>query len=289
MDPVKKNTSRTIGLSDGLPLAYSLAAGAAAAVLGGEADASVRYSSLVDIEIGQGLAQSLDMNLDGFEDILLKNYIFAGGNYQGAIMKYAPGAFVGTAPTAFKYVSALEYGSLVDASTVNYFVGSMSYGVAYNLNPNAEFDDVENAYIGLGFVAGSDVHYGWIRVSVDNLAGMFTIHDWAYELIPGESITTGKPGEIAGDFNNDGVVNAADYTVYRDSVGMSLDFNGAGEETGTSFQIVDADDYQLWVDNFGFDDGLMLGPSAFAVPEPGTLGFLAAGSLGILALRRRKE
>lgn len=80
---------------------------------------------------------------------------------------------------------------------------------------------------------------------------------------------------LAGDYNDDGVVDAADYTVWQDSLGGSELAN----ETA-SLGTVDAADYDAWVANFGaVAEG---GGGVSAVPEPGTLlllviGILAAG------------
>ncbi len=54
-------------------------------------------------------------------------------------------------------------------------------------------------------------------------------------------------GELQGDYNRDGAVDAADYTVWRDAVG------GAGglAADGTRNGIVDQEDYLLWRSNFG--------------------------------------
>ena len=60
---------------------YALAAGAAAAAAAAAADASIVYSGTQNISISQ--FSSLNLNLDGdaYGDVLLKNYVFGGGNY----------------------------------------------------------------------------------------------------------------------------------------------------------------------------------------------------------------
>ena len=53
---------------------------------------------------------------------------------------------------------------------------------------------------------------------------------------------------LPGDFNNDCVVDAADYTIWKENLGGDssvLNGNGTGEAT-----VVQAD-YTLWKDNFG--------------------------------------
>ena len=64
--------------------------------------------------------------------------------------------------------------------------------------------------------------------------------------------------ELVGDYNFNGVVDAADYNVWRDTFGSEIDLDADGNVNG----IVDAADYNIWRDNFGrrADD--------VAVPEP---------------------
>src|SRR5262249_52200746 len=56
---------------------------------------------------------------------------------------------------------------------------------------------------------------------------------------------------LAGDFNGNGVVDAADYTVWRDHLGTSFNLHGNGDETGGSAGLVDQADYALWKAHFG--------------------------------------
>lgn len=72
---------------------------------------------------------------------------------------------------------------------------------------------------------------------------------------------------IAGDYNGNGVVDAADYTVWRDGL-------------GTTFT---AADYLVWKNNFGATSGTG-SASAGSVPEPASLSLLL---LAIAAQRRR--
>ncbi len=85
---------------------------------------------------------------------------------------------------------------------------------------------------------------------------------------------------LAGDYNLDGIVDAADYTVWQDTLGSSSDLRADGDLNG----IVGMSDYALWLQNFGTTAG---GGSFFTVPEPGGLrwlfGWMSCGWL----LRRR--
>ncbi len=87
------------------------------------------------------------------------------------------------------------------------------------------------------------------------------------------------PG-LAGDFNFDGVVDGADYTVWRNALGASVaPFQGA-DATGDG--LVTLDDYAVWKSNFGMSLGAGAASSSPAVPEPASvvllLGITLAGA-----------
>ncbi|TWT92863.1 hypothetical protein Pla108_40030 [Botrimarina colliarenosi] len=85
---------------------------------------------------------------------------------------------------------------------------------------------------------------------------------------------------VDGDFNRDGRVDAADYTVWRDNLnGDEALLGGAGDGSGT----VDAGDYTLWSGNYGVSAGL-----ATATPEPVSSVLVLAASLGWFAAAGRR-
>jgi hypothetical protein len=274
--------------------AYSLAAGAVAN-LAPAAHATIVYSGIEDLAIAQRKFQKLQLDGDGMEDIRLSNYVdpYVGftGNFQGAFVNFSPGRMVAKRVGNLNYAKALGAGFLVDDSNVNYFTAALAGGAN---NPNAEFNTAENAYIGFRFSHFPDPEdpftrlprFGWVRVSINNAAGTFVIRDWAYESEFGVGIVTGDMGD-AGDFNDDGRVDAADYTVWRDNLGTHHILAGHGDENGDSFDVVDNDDYTIWKANFGHVSSTGTAAS-LAAPEPGTLGLLAAGALGVMSLRRRR-
>lgn len=206
-------------------VAYSLAAGAAAFVTTKDQDANadIVYSGLqnivnlpsVDPPYPDPYRLFLDLDSDGLSDVALQNAIFGGTPYQGMSV-FGNGRVDGFNAGAynFAYISNLTAGASIDSTTVGpQYFGSMAYG---SNNPNAEFNDAPDAYIGLSFGTNPNLRYGWIRVGIDNANASFVVKDWAYQSEVGVGITAG------------------------------------------------------------------------AVPEPGTLGMLAAGAAGIAALRRRR-
>ena len=84
---------------------------------------------------------------------------------------------------------------------------------------------------------------------------------------------------LEGDYNNDGTVDAADYTVWRDALGTSTVL--PNDATPGS---VTEDDYVVWKNNFG-DTSTGSGSTLTAVPEP-TSAVLLIGMF-VLGLFRR--
>jgi hypothetical protein len=83
------------------------------------------------------------------------------------------------------------------------------------------------------------------------------------------------PPGVIGDYNSDSVVNAADYTVWRNNLGgVSLPNEDATASPGT----VDAADYTVWKTNFGLSGAGGGAVGGNAVPEP------AAAWLALLAI-----
>ncbi|HEX4413062.1 MAG TPA: matrixin family metalloprotease [Lacipirellulaceae bacterium] len=78
---------------------------------------------------------------------------------------------------------------------------------------------------------------------------------------------------LPGDYNRDGVVNAADYAVWRNSLGQSL-AAGTGAD-GNGDGLVNQADYDLWRNHFGdtLGGGSALGSQIAAVPEPSPVAF----------------
>ncbi|TWT32367.1 hypothetical protein KOR34_41300 [Posidoniimonas corsicana] len=103
----------------------------------------------------------------------------------------------------------------------------------------------------------------------------------------GEDVIS-PPIGLPGDFNADGKVDAADYTVWRDNLGTPFPLAGNGDETGSSAGTVDALDYALWRSNYGSMTSPAPTASAAAAPEPAAAALTLLGLAGALARRRRR-
>jgi T5SS/PEP-CTERM-associated repeat protein len=89
---------------------------------------------------------------------------------------------------------------------------------------------------------------------------------------------------LAGDYNDNGIVDAADYTVWRDLQGGAYDPRADGDTNG----VVDVLDFNIWKANFGLTAGPGGGSvsAAASVPEPAAL-LLGMSLLAILSLISR--
>ena len=88
-------------------------------------------------------------------------------------------------------------------------------------------------------------------------------------------------GSPVGDYNNSGTVDAADYTLYRDNLGLDSSALQNNDIAGS----VDVVHYVQWAENFGNTAGT--GSSA-AVPEPWSCALVTLGLLALLARRPRQ-
>jgi hypothetical protein len=96
---------------------------------------------------------------------------------------------------------------------------------------------------------------------------------------------------LTGDYNQNGVVDAADYVLWRDTLAESV-ANGTGAD-GNADGTINDEDYAVWRSQFGKSVSESLASNAAgsnsAVPEPGTslLLFLAVclGPVGRGTLR----
>jgi len=93
------------------------------------------------------------------------------------------------------------------------------------------------------------------------------------------NLTIPEPLILPGDYNQDGAVNAADYTVWRNRLGTTVARGTAADGNGDGR--ITADDYPVWKLQYGeTEEGS--GASSNQVPEP-TAATLAAFLIAMLA------
>jgi hypothetical protein len=138
-------------------------------------------------------------------------------------------------------------GDLVDGSAITSLSFSGTLNAPFLQSPDRSLSGLNNA---------GQVAFAFTLASGQDKIGLWTSLD--------------------GDFNFDGQVDAADYTVWRDGLGSN--FTPA--------------DYQLWKNNFGetagSGAGALITANATAVPEPASIGLLLFAML-LLGCRQTTE
>lgn len=89
---------------------------------------------------------------------------------------------------------------------------------------------------------------------------------------------------VNGDYNNNGIVDAADYAAWRDKSGQSVTLPN-DSTPGT----VSAADYTVWRTNFGRSIGSGSAAAYVAVPEPGAVVTWLCGCVAALFARRKRR
>lgn len=156
------------------------------------------------------------------------------------------------------FTAGLELDAVTSSGDTSRFTNSIS---TFGGNNALAAGDSTSAFIAIATdMLGSFAASYSLVVSDINLAGsmsqILTLN------VQGEVVST----SLAGDFNLDGTVDAADYTVWRDGLGDSYT----------------ASDYLLWRDNYGATSNA----AASAVPEPSTMLLLIGLAIGLLRANR---
>lgn len=152
---------------------------------------------------------ALDFNNDAISDVTLGVIHIAGGSsssgssytYAGFVALAAPGAggglvqiatVTGTGTSTSMVVAALNNGDVIDAADVfassssalgvNALIsgsssssGPFSYPITYG-----QFLGVNDKFLGVKFLIGSNTHYGWARLDVTAGADTIRLKDYAY-------------------------------------------------------------------------------------------------------------
>jgi hypothetical protein len=117
--------------------------------------------------------------------------------------------------------------------------------------------------------------------SVADIQGFrFNLYDSEQTLTVSDFLVEETTAGLLGDYNSDGSVDAADYTVWRDASGQPAAIPGEGAD-GNGDGVVDGADYALWATNYGLS---LPEASPAAVPEPAAallVTFALAASAGV--------
>jgi hypothetical protein len=157
------------------------------------------------------------------------------------------------------------------------------------------FDDWVNAYGGSGSMLLPTRllnNNAVVHLITDNVYLDLRFTNWsgpggsfAYERGTG----TITPPTLDGDYNENDVVDAADYVIWRKTLGQPVAMNGDGAD-GNSNGSIDPGDYDVWRMNFGLVvSAPASGAKTAAVPEPASCVLMLFAALLALRSRPRKQ
>lgn len=183
-----------------------------------------------------------------------------------------------------------NWSSLQDQDAAGFPAGNGT-GNGWEEAGNSDSDTLAESYLtGNSAVAGST------SISLGNAFNTGGAQDLTFRYGLITEITT-----LVGDYNADNVVNAADYTVWRDTLGDSVAAGTGADGDGSG--VIDAADYIVWRDDFGNVGGpsgtstlttgfvRYVSPGAgqsAGVPEPSTVLLVGLGLSGLTLGRRRQ-
>ena len=124
-----------------------------------------------------------------------------------------------------------------------------------------------------------------VHLITDDIYLDLRFSDWEGGTSNGGGFTyTRAVGPLPGDYNANGTVDAADFTVWRDILGATVATPGAGAD-GNGDGRIEAGDYQFWKQRFGVVAG-GAAEVAGAVPEPESLLLFALMAVILPAIPR---
>lgn len=179
--------------------AAAASAGVSLLALAQPAQAKVVYTPIA-VDLSKKLPYVLDVNGDGIADFTFSDAqvdhtsIFicaldASGNALETSPigpRNEPAAFPAGAPIGpvQNFTSQTSYGGVFMAAFFQYSFTS-SWG---------PWHAARNRYLGLKFLIDGEVHYGWVRLTIDNFGRNKILSGYAYETEANTKITTGDEG-----------------------------------------------------------------------------------------------
>jgi hypothetical protein len=149
-------------------------------------DLDLTHNGVVNFVIREWSATTFSNNL--LAKGALENSIAGTGKYAAALRD---GATIG----AHRRFIAGQYSSPIMFRYYYYCSISCRKGIFGN------WKDVNNRYLGLKFKIKGETHYGWARLTVNNIRTDITatLTGYAYETVPGKSIRAGQTKEDTTD------------------------------------------------------------------------------------------
>lgn len=182
--------------------AYAAAAGTLA--LAGAADAQIAYTDInPDTIVHDTLTYNLDFDNNGQPELtfITSQYTTSYGTVNFAIVQVsgnANNAVIGSLYSSqYPFPFAMNNGDSISGTNTNWQAASVNSGTQYLGAVSGSYTfcnwlGATDKYLGVRFMIGSNIHYGWARLSVSANADTIIVKDYAYEILPGIGLTAGQ-------------------------------------------------------------------------------------------------
>ncbi|MEX2307248.1 MAG: hypothetical protein WD738_06625 [Pirellulales bacterium] len=233
-------------------------------------------SGLLNDTTGAGFTIQVNTSMTGGRNVILGQTTLPPGQQQGIF--YGVGTIVNGEPGDVG--PSFPPGSLTNLENVPWapeppgdFLGDAAWDIAATF-ASGTFDEGFT----LAFLSGTSGQ-------VFTTSGTATTYGTLVPATISTIIRTDALAEAFPDYNDNGVVDAADFVLWRKGVFPEADGNNNG--------MIDSGDYDLWREHFGeivpgAGSGANIGLSSGAVPEPASAALLAFGATDLLARRNRR-
>lgn len=246
---------------------------AAATLSQGEPSREDVHASFATLAAGQTLYVGFDLNN-------------SGGNNQVYFAHFGRGGFVDFTTRIFITEAVGDGDYTLGVRTTEDFTPAklsqgLTYGETYRVVGSYEFDSgisrlwVDPTSEAAPFAMDTDAAGSAVAI---NGFGLRQSEGDSQQVIDNLMVATSFAEVIAApamdaDFNEDGIVNLADYTVWRDSLGAEVGAYERGDADGNG-QVATAD-YTIWKQQFGTSPAERSASTLpLAVPEPNACGML---------------
>jgi hypothetical protein len=173
-----------------------------------------------DFSGGNGTSYELDMDNDMVSDF---GIIGSNAPAVGVYGVLPSNSWVGSIQT-YRYPFALNSGAVISSAQTIWYggvsnVGTLNYVSCYGGVGGSNWCGVNDKFLGLRFQIDGETHYGWAKLDVSLSGDSFTIKEYAYNEVAGESIVAGQTLSTE-DFNqaNNYVISFSDKQVTVSSI-----------------------------------------------------------------------
>jgi hypothetical protein len=146
-----------------------------------------------------------------------------------------------------------RFAKVGEAGTQNsghFFLRRSAFDIAFNMKIESP-NQAPRKEAGIYFQSSSLGNSMFIATSNDTFygSGRGSITSIYNDILPQFNFSGG--GGPVGDYNGNGTLDAADYIVWRDTLGSTTDFRANGNNEGDSMNLIDQADYDVWQAAFG--------------------------------------